>query len=200
MEFKEPEYVVYFTKKTSLILSDQTSDSATKNLITICQDFKDLVDKVAKYKESHIVKIYPVLSTNFDNIEDARNFHQQKIIANFDIEKLNATVSLIIKDIFDIEKDGDKTDKQKFCLAVRDVFLALHNSGVDIDEDKIAFKVEYKEDRTLIDVTATNLYTLLLQFGIPVKYEDVKDVKEFALPYGSFTIENGEPQFIPIQR
>jgi hypothetical protein len=200
MNLKEPEYIVYFTKKTDLILNDQLSES-NKNLVTICQDFGDLVNKISKYKESHTMKIYPVLSTSFDNIDDARNFHQQKIIANFDIEKLNSTVSLIIKSTIDSLKDDiGLSDRQKFCLAIKDIFSSIHNSEIDIEEDKIEFHIRYDHNKFLLDVKSLNLYTLLLQFGIPVKYKDVSDVKEFALPYGSFTIHDGEPTFIPINK
>ncbi len=152
MDLKEPEYIAYFTKKTNLILNDQISESS-KNLVTICQNFEDLVSKVSKYKESHTIKIYPILSTSFDNIDDVRNFHQQKIIANFDIEKLNSTISLVIKSTVDSLKDNvGLSDKQKFCLAIKDVFSSIHNSEIDIEEDKIEFDIRYDHNKCLLDI------------------------------------------------
>lgn len=194
LPFVPPKYVVMIAKGTTIITAPGEKDQPP--IVGGVVHDKEAITQMRKQYPLGQMFCFPVMvNMPLTTLEEVDNFEKEMISKSFDVSNMLRVVDACVKTTFESFKE--LSTKEKVVLAVKAVFQMIHESPVDVEDLYLDYNVLYKEDGSLDQMIPRNLYSLLMMYAVPVKYSDVKDVKEYHMPYGIFTFMNDEPAFVP---
>ncbi len=191
-----PKSVAMIVKRSSIILdpSQKEQPPVIGGVVTGIEQIQDMISK-----NLGDLYVFPVMQgVVLTSIDDIKIFEKEMAINAFDINKLQEIVDSHIRLTFENFKELPTRDKE--ILAIKSIYKTLHDAEVSFDELNLKFTTIYKKDGSLDTMAPSNMYSLLIMYGVPVKPSDVEGITQFDMPYGAFVFKDGQPGFIAPKR